>query len=108
MTYETQYPVGMRARRPAMKPHERDALLRLSQAYRDTFILPNGEHTPQGAIVLRDLARFTQMYTGTIPRTAIEGTVLATLHSVYSHIMQMLNTNADDIPVIVKDDEDAR
>lgn len=102
---ESEFPAGMRPRRPGMRAQQRDQLLRIAAAYRDTFILPNGEQTPHGQTVLRDLARFTQMFTGTIPQTPTEATVLAAQHAVYAHIMQMLNTTADDIPLIEDKDE---
>lgn len=87
-----------------MRAEDRVRLLRVAEAYRAVFMLPTGDSTPHGATVLRDLALFTGMYTGAVPTDATQATVMATLHAVYAHIMQMLNTRSDDIPTITQED----
>jgi len=63
-----------------MRPEERVRLLRVAEAYRAVFMLPNGDNTPHGAEVLRDLARFTGMFTGAVPTDPTQATVMVTLH----------------------------
>jgi hypothetical protein len=93
-------PPFLRSRTRVQTQTELDGLNRLSAAYKQTFMHPNGEVAPHAQTVLADLARACMFADETPPRTADEAMVRASLHALYSRILRLTSLRSDDVTLI--------
>jgi hypothetical protein len=92
-------PEWLRPRTQVRTDAEKDALDRLAEAYRSVFVLPTGDVTPHGAIVLHDLAKTCMFAREDLPINGEAAIVRATLNAVYSRILRLSSLHENDVIV---------
>lgn len=82
---------------------EKQRIDRLADAYQAVFLLPNGDVTPHGQVVLADLAVTCMFAREDLPRNADEAMVRAALNAVYARILRLTSLRGDDVIVTTKE-----
>lgn len=81
-------------------------LLRLAEAYQNTFVHPNGEIPPHAALVLQDLANACFYGREDLPANAEQAMVRATGNAVFARVLKLTNLQPNDVIVTTKRTEE--